>query len=139
MTSPKSRILCTDDDRDTRDLIAFVLTNGGFEVTCTGSTDEALHLAKTQSFDLYMVDSWMPNISGPELTKRFREFDVKTPVLFYSGAGFESDKENARLSGAQGYLIKPVSNEELIAEVIRLIAESKIAQPVELVNTAAAH
>ena len=67
----------------------------------------------------------MPGLSGTELTRKLREFDAETPILFYSAAAFESDKEAARLSGAQGYLVKPTTSEQLIAEVVRLIAESK--------------
>lgn len=133
MTSPKGRILCTEDDADTRDLLAFVLTDQGYEIICTDSTDEAIHLAKTEHFDLYLVDNWMPGLSGPDLTRKLREIDIKTPVLFYSGAGYDYNKEDARLSGAQGYLVKPVANEELIAEVVRLIADAKIAFPVAIV------
>jgi len=67
----------------------------------------------------------MAGLSGTELTEKFRQFDRITPVLFYSGAVYEADKEAARVSGAQGYLVKPATGEELIAEVVRLIAESK--------------
>lgn len=126
MISPKGCILCIEDDADTRELIAFILTSEGFDVTCTESTDDAICLAKTHHFDLYIVDSWMHALSGPGLTRRLREFDVKTPILFYSGAATESDKENARLAGAQGYLVKPVANEDLIAEVHRRIDESQV-------------
>lgn len=122
----KGRILCTEDDADTRELIAWVLTDQGFDVICAKSASHALELAKAQHFDLYLVDRFMPGLSGTELTKKLREFDIKTPILFYSGAVFESDKEEARLAGAQGYLVKPIDNEALVAEVTRLIAESKV-------------
>lgn len=130
MTSPKARILCTEDDPDTRDLIALVLSQHGFDVMCTADADEAINLAKTQNFDLYLLDNWMPTLSGPDLAKKLREFDVKTPILFYSGAAYEVDKEAARSSGAQGYLVKPADGDHLIAEVVRLIAESRSAKPV---------
>jgi CheY-like chemotaxis protein len=133
MTAPKGRILCTEDDADTRDLIITLLQTEGYEVTCTDSSAEALNLAKTQKFDLYLMDSWLPDISGPKLTAMIREFDKTTPILFYSGAAFEADQENARSAGAQGYLVKPVENEKLVAEVIRLIAESNIATPIRVV------
>lgn len=123
----KGRILCTEDDADTRELIVWVLTDQGFDVMWAETADHALKLAKAQHFDLYLVDTLMPGLSGPELTKKLREFDVKTPILFYSGAVCESDKKEARLAGAQGYLVKPVDNEALVAEVTRLIAESKVA------------
>jgi DNA-binding response OmpR family regulator len=74
----------------------------------------------------------MPGLSGTELTEKLRQLDLKTPVLFYSGAAYETDREAARVSGAQGYLVKPADGDQLIAEVTRLIAESKTTSPVEI-------
>ena len=133
MKSTKGRILCTEDDIDTRELIDFILTQYGYEVVCSASNLQAIAIAKTQNFDLYLVDNWVPGFSGTELTEKLREFDLKTPVLFYSGAAYEADREAARASGAQGYLIKPADGNQLIAEVTRLIAESKTTSPVEIV------
>ena len=125
MSSPKGRILCTEDDPDTRELIAVVLEREGYDVTCIESPAHALDLARATSFDLYLVDNWMPGLSGTQLTAKLREFDKNTPILFYSAAAYRRDAEEARLAGAQGYLTKPVANDDLIAEVARLIAESK--------------
>lgn len=125
MTSPKGRILCTEDDADTRDLVRFVLTDAGYEIICTSDTEKAVHLAQNQHFDLYLLDNWMPAMSGRDLTYQLRTFDTTTPILFYSGAGFESDKQEALAAGAQGYLVKPVLNDDLIAEVDKLITESR--------------
>ena len=133
MTSPKGRILCTEDNEDTRELLILVLQKEGYEVVCVDNAEQAITLAKSQSFDLFLVDSWLPNSSGAMLTKKIREFDDKTPILFYSGAAFEADKKEARNAGAQGYLVKPVENEELVAEVINLIAQSKIVKPIRVV------
>jgi CheY-like chemotaxis protein len=137
MSSPKARILCFDDDADTRELIIYILTRQGYEMTCTDNANEAIALVQKERFDLLLIDTWLPGISGPEFTRRLREFDVKTPVLFYSAAAYDSDKENARSAGAQGYLVKPVANDDLISEVARLIAESKIAKPVQLIVSVA--
>ena len=120
MQSTKGRILCTEDDVDTRELIDFVLTQYDYEVVCSASNVQAIDLAKTQNFDLYLVDNWMPGLSGTELTEKLRQFDLKTPVLFYSGAAYETDREAARVSGAQGYLAKPTNGDQLIAEVRKL-------------------
>ena len=76
----------------------------------------------------------MPGLSGPDLTRKFREVDIKTPILFYSGAAYEIDKQEAFHAGAQGYLVKPVPEDEFIAEVVRLIAESKIVVPLQIVK-----
>jgi DNA-binding response OmpR family regulator len=124
MQSPPFRILCTEDDVDTRDLITFVLKSNNFEVVTTETPELAIEIAQDFSFDLYLVDNWMPRLSGPDLCRELRRFDSQTPILFYSGAGYEADKRAAYASGAQGYLVKPVDNDELVAEVRRLIAES---------------
>ena len=130
MRTTKGRILCTEDDIDTRELIDLVLTRHGYEVVCSASNVQAIDLAKTQNFDLYLVDNWMPGLSGTELTEKLRQFDLKTPVLFYSAAAYETDREAARVSGAQGYLVKPADGDQLIAEVNRVIADSKTNSPV---------
>jgi DNA-binding response OmpR family regulator len=80
----------------------------------------------------------MPGLSGTALTEELREFDSRTPILFYSAAAYDSDKEAAYTSGAQGYLVKPADGDQLIAEVNRLIAESKNASPAKAAHAAVA-
>lgn len=126
----KGRILCTEDDPDSRDLLVCILENEGYHVTVTGNSAHALAIAKREGFDLILVDNWMPGLSGQELTAEIRKFNQSTPILFYSGAAYESDKQDARDAGAQGYLIKPEGISELVDEVAKLIAEAKIAFPV---------
>lgn len=133
MVSPKGYILCTEDDEDTRDLLMFTLTEAGFDVICTDSAAKALELIKAQKFDLYLMDSWMPGLSGDELCKQIRKFDSTTPILFYMGAAYNEDKVRALAAGAQGYLVKPVMGDDLISEVVRLIAESTAIVPVVVV------
>jgi CheY-like chemotaxis protein len=130
MHYPRRRVLCTEDDPDTRDLIVLILESGGHDVTVTDNCAEALYFAKNHRFDLFLVDNWMPEITGPELTLQLREFDKTTPILFYSGAALESDKQEARDAGAQGYLVKPAGISDLVDEVARLIAEARIAFPI---------
>lgn len=127
---PKGRILCTEDDADSRDLLVCILENDGYHVTVTGNAAHALAIAKREAFDLILVDSWMPGLSGTELTAEVRKFNQSTPILFYSGAAYEADKQEARDAGAQGYLTKPEGIADLVDEVDRLIAEARIAFPV---------
>lgn len=121
MHSPKGRILYTEDDYDCREMVLFTLRQNGYQVTCVDTGTEALSLAKNEPFDLFLVDNWLPGLSGPELTRHIREFNQVTPILFYSGAAYEDDKQAALAAGAQGYLIKPIGIEQLIGEVERLI------------------
>ena len=133
MTSPKVRILCTEDDADTRDLLVLMLSLANYEVTCTDQAEKVLDLMKAEKFDLCIMDNWMPGLSGEDLCKRIREFDHHTPILFYSGAGYQADKDRARAAGAQGYLVKPVLEAELMAEIVRIIAASNVVVPVVVV------
>jgi DNA-binding response OmpR family regulator len=121
MDTPRARILCTEDDPDTRDVVSLFLSLDGFEVVCANNAQQAIALARNEHFDLYLLDNWMPGLSGDELCRELREFDSTTPVLFYSGAGQEADKAKAMAAGAQGYLVKPAGIEELRSEVVALI------------------
>jgi DNA-binding response OmpR family regulator len=121
------QILYTEDHADTREMVAFVLTASNCKVMSADSDEQALRLAQTNHFDLYLLDNWIGDESGIALCKKLREFDATTPVLFYSGAAYESDKQEALASGAQAYLVKPVDNDELVETVLRLIAEAKRA------------
>jgi len=125
MKSPDARILYTEDDADTRELVTMVLGRENCQVIATGSYEEALRLAQAERFDLYLLDNWLPGISGVRLCQLLREVDPHIPVLFYSAAAYETDRQQALSSGAQGYLVKPVVGDELAAEVLRLISYSR--------------
>src|SRR6185295_3966112 len=115
VTIPGGRILYIDDDTDAREIVATFFSKEGFDVVCAADPTQAIDLARGGVFDLYLVDSWMPGLSGVELTERLRACD-----------------KNAALSaGAQGYVVKPAAPADLIAEIVRLIAKSSIAETVE--------
>ena len=128
MPSPKARILCTEDNADTRELLIVLLRTAGYEVVCADSAEQSLMMAKSQPFDLYLIDNWLPDSSGSSLTKWIREFDQITPILFYSGAAYDSDLRQALNAGASAYLVKPADNDELLSEIDRLIENSKLAR-----------
>lgn len=121
MQSPKVRILYTEDDPESRTLVVFILNQRNYEVICAETGTEALALARNERFDLFLVDSWLPGLSGAELTRHIREFDQTTPILFYSAAAYEADKQAAFSAGAQGYLTKPADIDQFLGEVRRLI------------------
>jgi DNA-binding response OmpR family regulator len=130
MKPSTARIHYVEDDADTRELVTMVLGAENFQVIATESHNEALRLAQAEPFDLFLIDNWMPGVSGVGLCEQLREFDQHTPVLFYSGVGDQADIERALATGAQGYLVKPQSGDELATEVLRLILESRNTQAV---------
>ena len=101
------------------------------------NSERAARLAEKESFDLYLIDNWMPGASGIELCRWLRIFDSDTPILFFSGAAYDQDKQTALAAGAQGYLTKPAEIEKLVEEVSRLISDARSSTAVSLVNVAA--
>lgn len=121
------RVLYIEDHEDTRELVTLLLNQRSYEVVTGATIESGIALAAAQKFDLYLLDSWLPDGSGLELCQRIREFDKTTPILFYSAAAYASDHEMALRSGAQAYLIKPSQPSELCRMVTELIEESRRA------------
>ncbi len=117
----KRRVLYVEDHEDTRELINIVLRQRDFEVANTHTVAGGVRLATEERFDLYLLDSWLPDGSGLDLCRRIRKFDQATPILFYSAAAYEADKNMALSAGAQAYLIKPSQTSELCDLVSSLI------------------
>lgn len=118
-------VLYVEDDADTRELVSLILKMESYQVVVAENCEEALLLARVTRFDVYILDNWMPGGSGVELCQRLREFDATTPVIFYSGAAYDSDKLEAFASGAQAYLTKPVDNDTLIVTIAQVIAAAR--------------
>src|SRR5258707_7080120 len=126
-SSHKGRILCTedDDDADARELLRMVLEAAGFEVICAEGAAQAISLATAAKFDLYLLDNWLPEMTGDDLCRKLREFDSLTAILFSTGVETESDKARAMAAGAQGYIVKPAHSDDLISEILKLIPPKK--------------
>ena len=122
MRHPKSpRVLYIEDHEDTRELVTLVLEQKSYEVVSGATIESGVALAGSQEFDLYLLDSWLPDGSGLDLCRQIREFDKATPILFYSAAAYEIDRDQAIQCGAQAYLIKPSQPSELCNLVTSLI------------------
>jgi DNA-binding response OmpR family regulator len=115
------RVLFIEDHDDTRELVTLVLEQQSYEVVTGSTIASGIALAGSERFDLYLLDSWLPDGSGLDLCKQIREFDKTTPILFYSAAAYEADREQALRCGAQAYLIKPSQPSELCNLVTKLI------------------
>lgn len=106
MPSPRRRILCVDDNEDTRFMLTALLGQE-YDTTSAGGTGETMELARREHFDLYILDNIFPDGTGLELCRQIRELHPQTPIIFYSGAVFESDKAAGLRAGAQAYIGKP--------------------------------
>ena len=123
MQPKRRRILCVDDDDDTCVMLSNLLKRENYEVSVAKSVSEALQIAQNESFNLYILDAWFPMEAGLGLCRKIREFDPHTPVVFYSGAAFDSDKQEALYAGANAFVAKPYV-EELVEVVHSLLDDT---------------
>lgn len=121
------RVLCVDDDTDACEMLSLLLQSEEIDVTCASSAAEAWLKIKDQPFDLYLLDGWLPKLDGFEFCRQIRESDSHTPIVFYSGAGYEADKQMGFAAGANAYVTKP-DVEGLIEVTKDLVAKARAEQ-----------
>ena len=114
----RKRILLVEDEEDAREIAAFSLEE--YTLICARDFGEGLRLARQRYFDIYIIDNWLPGGDGVELCRLIRRFDPHTPILFYSACAYSRDLQAAFSGGAQAYLTKPVSSEDLMRAVTQL-------------------
>ena len=118
---PDKRVLCVEDDEDTRDMLKFKLGLSDFDAVFAPDTDAALLLMEHERFSLYVLDGGLRGARGRSLCERIRADDARTPIVIFSGHAFASDIAAGMLAGADAYLVKPDSS-ELIPTIRRLLA-----------------
>jgi DNA-binding response OmpR family regulator len=106
-TPSGKRLLLVEDDKDSYEALTSFLESLGHETMTALTVAEGLLRARENRFDLIILDNWFNEGSGVELCKRIREFDTRTPILFYSAAAYEKDVQEGLRAGAQWYIIKP--------------------------------
>ena len=112
-------VLVADDDDDIRDLVAFRLDRAGYEVLRAGDGQQALDLAKEHIPDLAVLDVMMPKLTGYDVTRELRA-DPETsriPVILLTARVQEADVARGFEAGADDYVKKPFSPQELKARV----------------------
>ena len=117
---PAKRILCVEDNEDTCFILETLLSRQDFEVVSAPDAEEALRLIEKEKFNLYIVDTALPAMSGLDFCKEVRKVDPETPILIYSAAAFESDRAEGMLAGANAYIAKP-NIDEVVPTVKRLL------------------
>jgi DNA-binding response OmpR family regulator len=121
------RILVAEDDRDIADLIAHYLRKQGWEPHIVSAGDEAIAYAKRHPIDLVVLDLMLPRLSGLEVCRLLRS-DKTTealPIIMVTARAEETDRIVGLDIGADDYLAKPFSPNELVARVRALLRRSK--------------
>jgi two-component system, OmpR family, copper resistance phosphate regulon response regulator CusR len=115
------RILVVEDEANIADYLVRGLREEGFTVEHCSNGILAWDALRTKSWDLVLLDWWLPGENGLELLRRFRERDRQTPVLFLTARDQVQHRVLGLDSGADDYLCKPFDFDELLARVRALI------------------
>jgi two-component system response regulator PilR (NtrC family) len=106
-------ILIVDDDRSLRKMLAFVLAKEGYRVEEAVNGVDALKKLKGRNFDLVISDIRMPDLNGIELLKKIKTHDSELPVIMITAYAATDDAIEAMKLGAEDYVMKPFSLDEL--------------------------
>lgn len=114
-------ILIAEDEAMMLKAIAFKLQKEGYEVSTASDGKEAISLLMTGEFDLLVSDIMMPFASGLELVTEIKDKGLKTKTLLLSALGQENTVLKAFALGADDYMTKPFSPNELLVRIKKLI------------------
>ena len=118
------QILMVDDERQFSAMTQEYLEAKGFKVILKHSGDEGLAAFKNNDFDICILDVKMPMKDGFTLAGEIRELDEKTPIIFLTGQTEKEDRIKGLTIGADDYVTKPFSVEELFLRIKNILKRS---------------
>lgn len=135
----KSRVLVVEDEELIQEMVALALREDGYDVVTTMDGNHALALlqpyhqpkaiAPEVTFDLVVLDLMLPQINGLDLCRLLRYQGNQIPILILSARGTESDRVLGLEVGADDYLTKPFSMQELVARCRALLRRQRLLTP----------
>lgn len=127
------KILLVEDDEKISSFISRGLKEENYTVDISFDGEDALYLATTNSYDLIILDIMIPKIDGLETCKILRAKNILTPIIMLTAKSSIEDKVEGLNEGANDYLTKPFSFEELIARIrVQLRAKTSTTNILEL-------
>jgi DNA-binding NtrC family response regulator len=131
MDKVKIKLLIIDDEKDIRDSLKDILIDEGYEIHLAENALEAKKIKLSQTFDLILLDIWMPDIDGLSLLKEWASNnEINCPVVMMSGHGTIDTAIEATKIGATDFLEKPISLQKLLKTI-----SSALKNSVELKKT----
>jgi len=124
------RILIVDDEADIRDILQFNLENAGFDVECAASAEEALKVL-SDSHSLILLDVMMAGMSGFKMAETLRGWGNEIPIIFLTAKDRQDDLLTGFSAGADDYISKPFSIQEVIARVNAVLKRSEMKSGVQ--------
>ncbi len=121
VASPGSRVLLIEDEVPMRTVLRDILETEGFRVLTAADGEMGLEMAIHEKPDLILLDIMLPKLDGFALCAELRKLAITTPVLMLTAKGQVEDRVTGLDSGADDYLVKPFSTDELLARVRALL------------------
>lgn len=115
------RILLVEDERKVADFIKKGLSEEGYAVDCAADGKEGMFMAEEGDYDLIILDILLPRFDGFQICRRLREKDISSPIIMLTAVDSTEDKIKGLDTGADDYLTKPFSFEELLARIRALL------------------
>jgi CheY-like chemotaxis protein len=121
------RVLVVEDDAVVMDLIAILLEHEGYDVIRACSAEAGITLAAEQRPDLILMDVALPGMNGLEGTRvlKSRADTARIPVVALTAQVMERDREDAVRAGCDGFIPKPLSTPQFLAEIARFLGGGK--------------
>ena len=127
---PKASILVVEDEENIRTALTDFLEFHDFKVTEAVDGLEAERIVAKKDFDLILLDLMLPKISGEQLCTKWRRDGLQTPVIMLTAKGQEKEKVTGLNLGADDYITKPFSLEELLARINAVLRRTDPARAV---------
>jgi CheY-like chemotaxis protein len=113
-------ILCVEPDQEARALLEEVLS--GYRTVFACSAYEAIRELNRLTYDSYMLECWLPDMTGVQLCREIRKADPQGPLVFCTGAARQQDRARGLRAGASAYLCKPINPPVLLSQ-LRVLLE----------------
>ena len=126
------RVLVIEDEAKLADVIARGLREEGYAADIAGRGEDALWMAQAAPYDAILLDVMLPGADGFEVCRRLRACGVWSPVLMLTARDAVEDRVHGLDAGADDYLVKPFSFEELLARLRALVRRVPPERPVVL-------
>ncbi len=127
---PKASILVVEDEKNIRSALTDFLEYHGFSAVVAEDGLGAERIAGERQFDLILLDLMLPKISGEQLCAKWRQEGLQTPILMLTAKGQEKEKVTGLNLGADDYITKPFSLEELLARIKAVLRRTDPARSI---------
>jgi two-component system chemotaxis response regulator CheY len=119
------KFLIVDDSSSMRQLVSFTIKDAGFDVLQAENGKDALFKLGGSTVDMVITDLNMPEMDGIELIRKLRATPEHkfTPIVMLTTESQEAKKQEGKLAGASGWIVKPFSPENLLSVVKRFVKE----------------